>query len=72
MTNQKHESLFSRLFPEYPSARNNLAAVLVMLDREDEAIEHLEHIVKQYPAHQNAALNLAKLYKWVYVPSTAK
>ncbi|KAF2367377.1 Tetratricopeptide-like helical domain [Trinorchestia longiramus] len=55
-----------QLWPEYPSARNNLAAVLVLQGKLPEAEEQLRLVVQQYPVHQNAALNLAKLYKLMF------
>ncbi|XP_047740162.1 uncharacterized protein LOC108675526 [Hyalella azteca] len=52
----------ARLWPQYPSARNNLAAVLVLQGKLPQAEQQLQMVVQQFPVHQNAALNLAKLY----------
>jgi serine/threonine protein kinase/tetratricopeptide (TPR) repeat protein len=52
-------------FPDHTAARNNLAQILVLLERQDEAIAHFEALRRQGMRFPGTYDSLAKAYAWV-------
>jgi serine/threonine protein kinase/tetratricopeptide (TPR) repeat protein len=52
-------------FPDHTAARNNLAQILVRLQRQDEAIAHFEALRRQGMRFPGTYHSLAKAYAWV-------
>ena len=51
------------LWPDYPSAHNNLGTVYLQMARETDAESHFNLALKYQPDHTHAAENLATFLK---------